>query len=516
MQMKEADGESVYVQSRVTKVMHVTYDVSSGRDTIRAIYVFCGGEYTAPPPPLPNPDSAEFNTVYFDFIKKTGFFSETELKTIQPLQSKRKVVFFINDRINLDDTIQEIKRKIIKYTTDSSEDELPLTSHTLYLFGQFASDVTTQEVYNQMSRNGREAITEPILLNYISNIAGAGMAMGKSVGKNHIYSYSDIKELRIENVKQRASSQESGMTCMVSSPLGHAFQDGGATYIFAANPFTNAPLIPGISDKTLKDDSGRMLMEYGLPVYNTIYMCSYADVVTVIKEMVEKRAYSDSSDDESGGSSDSSSSSSSSSSSRSSSGDVDDVDDVAISNALLRVKQIYFPFLKRFEYSGAYLHDVLDSNLVDQLDEMRSNERNPDSAENVASKHVNFFYNVYDNRLKSIANPSGAAASFTYLDKGITFLRAIFKPVTMDRKFPVDAVFKTLCSSEAIPFIKMRYSGEAGNGVFKLHAPHVNKYGNRVPAISLGDFNKINRMCKSRQRNDCVSLYIGSAATAIQ
>jgi hypothetical protein len=507
MQTKETDGESVYVQSRVTKVMHMTYDVSSGRDIIRAIYVFCGSEYAAPPPPPPNPDSVESNTAYFEFIKKTGFFSETELKNIQALQSKRKVVVFINDRINLDDTIQEIKRKIVKYTTESSEDDLPLTSHTLYLFGQFASDVTTQEAYNQMSRNGRDAITEPILLNYISNIAGAGMELGNSVGKNHIYSYSDIKELRIENIKQRASNPESGMTCMVSSPLGHAFQDGGAPYIFAANPFTNAPSIPGISDKTLKDDTGRMLMEYGLPVYNTIYMCSYDDVVSVVKEMVEKRTYSDSSDDESGGSSSSSSSNSSS--------DNDDVDDVAISNALLRAKQIYFPFLKRFEYSGAYLHDVPDSNLVDQLDEMRSNERNPDSAENVASKHVNFFYDVYDNRLKSIANPSGAAASFTYLDKGIAFLRTIFKPVTMDRKFPVDAVFKTLCSSEAIPFIKMRYSGEAGNGVFKLHAPHVNKYGNRVPAISLGDFNKINRMCKSRQRIDCVSLYIGAAASAI-
>ena len=176
---------------------------------------------------------------------------------------------------------------------------------------------------------------------------------------------------------------------------------------------------------------------------------------------------------------------------------------------------MYFPFLKRFEYSGEYLRDVPDSKLVDQLNEARKDEVNPDSAENVVSKHVNFFYSVYDNRLKSIANPSGASASFTYLARGISFLRAIFRPVTMDRKFPVDAVFKTLCSSEAIPFIKMRYSGEGGNGVFKLHAPHVNKYGNRVPAISLGDFNKINRMCKSRQRIDCVSLYIGSAATAI-
>ena len=520
---RDVEGLAIYENTRVVKVVHSTYArysnmvnmprtaaaADAGRqDIIHNIYVFCGNDAIYKKAPT------ESDEAYFDFIKRTGFFSESELAVLANLPSKRTTIVLVADRINMDDTIYEIKCKILKNITKDQiqpDSDHPLTSATMYLFARFTKDLTTQSVYNHLSNNGRTAITNPVFINYISNIDGAKLSFDDDdddhgdIGKNHIYSYNDIKKIKIVNNSN--SNAESlflngEMTCSVITALGHSFQDADKEYVFSANPFINSPFISGISDKTFKDESGQMLMNYGLPLYNTLYMCSYSDVCATIEDLYEEEQQQERNPDEVGGDDEDD-------------GDEDDKLRVMKHNALVQMKQVYFPFLKSIERTALSSGPEEFVQLTDRLKELYTAETDTTSPKGIAIKHVNFLYNVYDGRIKTISNLGGASSQFTYLSTGVSYLSMIFKPITMERKFPVDAIFKTLCSSEAIPFIKMRYSGKVGDSVFKLHAPHVNKYGNRVPMITMGDFNKINRMCKSRQRIDCISLYFGEAASAV-
>ena len=75
---------------------------------------------------------------------------------------------------------------------------------------------------------------------------------------------------------------------------------------------------------------------------------------------------------------------------------------------------------------------------------------------------------VYDRSDVSVSNPEGQASTFTYLEKGISTLCAIFSPVKLSRHIPLETVFKFLCSSDEIPFIRLRHDGVNRDSVFKL------------------------------------------------
>ena len=496
----------VYEKCRVIKVGHLTYgneiektedthDASIGsikKDAFHAIYVFCGSDYQPPPSDL-NEES------YFQFIKKTGFFSKGELASISEIPSKRTQVIFINDRINLDDTIQEIKRKILKHlvkTQIENDDDYPISIPTMCLFTRIVKDLTPQRIYNELSHKGKSLITDAVLANYITNVDGMELPVDDDNvvdSKSRVYSYTDIKKLTISKEPIYLKGE---MACAVFTPLGHSYSDFDKRYLFSANPFTNPPRMYGISDKTMKDESNVMLMEYGLPLYNMLYMCSYGDVISSVSDMYDNAEENGTADSET---------------------DLDiefQSTQTMKENAIIFIKQTYFPFLKKLDIENrSATIDNFDT-LKSLLTQLYEKEILPESKENIASKHINFFYNVYDSRKKTITNIEGTSSNFKYLSTGISYLHLVFKPIVIDRLFPVEAVFKTLCSSKSIPFIKMRYAGRVGDSIFKMHAPHINKYGNRVPKMSIGEFNRINRLCKSRQKNDCVSLYFSSSSTS--
>ena len=454
--MNEKESHDIYEGSRITKVVHSKKDTAS-------VYVFCGSQY--PTANVPTDDDA-----YFEFIKKTGFFSQSELSALQSLPSKRTQIVLVNDRINMDDTIYQIKLKILKHVSIGEDSETyPLTTRTIYLYSKFTKDLTLQRVFNELSHGNKTSITVPIMINYLSNIYGAQLVDMNRVGSNHIFSYNDLKKLEIFSGSESKNLYLNGeTTCTVSVPLGYSYHPNvnkASTWAFSADPFVSCPFLPmSDSDTTFKNESRKMLMEYGLPLHNTLYMCSYKDVDSMVDNEKSKQ----------------------------------------------RNKNGYFPFLKEFEQEHNYNEQIVKQALLQEVSKEKQ-----EIDDSVVLKNVNFFYDVYDRRVKTISNLEGVSSNFSYLSTGVSSLNIVFTPIILDRALPVDAIFKTLCSSEAIPFIKIRYSGKAGDSVFKLHAPNVNKYGNRVPKITLGDFNRIDRLCKSRQRIDCISLYFQEAATAI-
>lgn len=236
--MNEKESHDIYEGSRITKVVHSKSDNTSSM----CVYVFCGSQY--PAANVPNDD----DTSYFEFIKKTGFFSEAELSTLQSLPSKRTQIVLVNDRINMDDTIYQIKLKILKHVSEhTTTDTLyPLTTRTMYVYSKFTKDLTVQRVFNEMSHGNKFAITQPIMINYLSNVYGAELVDMDRVGSNHIFSYNDIKKLEIRSGSGGSESKNLYLngetTCTVSVPLGYSYHPNinkASAWAFSRRPVCN-------------------------------------------------------------------------------------------------------------------------------------------------------------------------------------------------------------------------------------------------------------------------------------
>jgi hypothetical protein len=172
--------------------------------------------------------------------------------------------------------------------------------------------------------------------------------------------------------------------------------------------------------------------------------------------------------------------------------------------------QTYFPLYAQLEQdisrtrgSETISHDNRLIGRADIMDEGFTNQCN----------NVNLFYDIYDQSDAdvSVSNPQGQSELFSYLSKGISSVCVIFTPLKLSRQLPLETIFKFLCSSDKIPFIRLRHGGVNRDAVFKLHAPQVNRYGNRVPVLSKATFNTINNdlCCKTLKSGvACVSLYI--------
>ena len=182
MNGKESDSHAIYEQSRITKVVHTKSDNASAA----CVYVFCGSQY--PSESIPQNDDAS----YFEFIKSTKFFSDAELLALDKLVSKRNQIVLVNDRLNMDDTIYQIKLRILKSVNHNrpseSEPDYPLTTQTMYLYSKFTKDLTLQRMFNELSHENKTAITGPVMLNYLSNIYGAELVDMTRIGSNHIFS----------------------------------------------------------------------------------------------------------------------------------------------------------------------------------------------------------------------------------------------------------------------------------------------------------------------------------------
>ena len=449
-----------YAKSRVFKIIHINKD-----DVIKKIYVFCG---VACPDVDALTQHAESMTAddNMSAIEKTRLFSSDEISTLRRQSITMKMIIFVKERINLDDTIHTVKRKVLTAirVSNPSPDSEPLSVLNLYLVGRKVKQMDTQTAYNLMSRDNRDQITAAVFENFISNIEYPNNELNVEKLKS-FYSYDDIRALRLEEKEN----------LFVNVALGHSFKpfkrqevrnnESTPPYVFSVNPFIGASHVPQITDENFKNEDNVMLMDYGLfsDNANTLYLYTLEDVETFYEDDSRKKS---------------------------------------VNNA----KQTYFPFYVQTK-KEMRIGDEPSQHVIGDMGAKDIEDRDFTTK----CKNVNVFYDIYDQSDVSVSNPEGQASTFTYLKKGIYTVCAIFSPVKLSRHIPLETVFKFLCSSDKIPFIRLRHDGVNRDSVFKLHAPQMNRYGNRVPVLSKAKFNTINNdlCCKTLKSGvACVSLYL--------
>ena len=514
----------LYKEVKTFKVSHLA------GDAILKIYVFCGRGYE---------DRAEifenaFKPTFFngsstataaaataptlsrdDPIVKSmlPFFSMHELENIA--RDNIDVAFICEHRIHLDDSIETIKRKILRVLrshpsssdADSDQSNNDLSTSEMYLFGKrCVPHFTTQMAHDALSRSGKDVITKVKMDNFVSNIdninsPGVGLSAFKedchrkynsgssvlnaaehdmlddddeavdypdsdvSVAEHfdkdeRVYTFNDVRDLNLERKMQ-----------IMNVCIGHEFVEDKSVHSFSINPFTRSTSYdPALLQASVVavDNNSLLLMDCGLLLFNTIFLCTALDVLDF-------------------------------------SASVDHKNDKTGVYAL----HIYFPRLvKRMNASlsgsGVSLEAYKGSDLTSALAENVRADLN-DKAFDQDCANINFFYDVYDNRVTSVTNPSGEARTFSYVEQGIRSLCAAI-PAKRATPFPIDTIFKIVCTTSELLFVKLNYARR--DNMFKTHAPRINKYGNRVPFFDSSKFGHVNNdLCK---RANCVSLFFSN------
>ena len=112
-----------------------------------------------------------FENYEFEIIKKYGIVYEN-----------------VNNNIYPDDTIETIKKKFINIEKSSSIDEL-------YLFSNVKESFNSENIYKNLTQNGKLQLTKNILTEYLLNITNFDI---KTLPVQSIYTYDDILSLNLE------------------------------------------------------------------------------------------------------------------------------------------------------------------------------------------------------------------------------------------------------------------------------------------------------------------------------
>jgi len=220
---------------------------------INTIYVFIGKKITK----IGN-DTDLFETIFTE--------EENEIITKNKIQ-----VVFSEQQIHPDDTIGVIKLKILNEIKDkASLDEI-------YLFCQKIETLNSVNIYQSLTQNKKQPLTQVRLNQFISNIIGDKKTkkIEPSVKKG-TYDYDDILEMNLD-----------GKRYLINKALGMKYFIVENEYPFVSNPYDVTEydsFFEKFSRKTLSTLNSNLLLNTGDIYNNNIFLCLAKDVLEHLSE----------------------------------------------------------------------------------------------------------------------------------------------------------------------------------------------------------------------------------------
>lgn len=218
-------------------------------------------------------DINEYNNKYSDgkvFIKSSIFnyfdsiFNDLDKKYINDFDIK---IHFIDDNILLDDTIQNIKFKFIKYYKNIK----PISFEELYLYSQTINKYDPVFIYNLLSNHNTIKITEENLKIHLLNINEQNYIYNKLKNDSSIYTYDDFDNIDLDNIH-------------IFKPLGITLYTK-INNLYLTNPFLYNNYYNSIIKNTSDTNNNSLLFEHNIN-NDTIYICLYEDVYSYLKKNI--------------------------------------------------------------------------------------------------------------------------------------------------------------------------------------------------------------------------------------
>ena len=187
-----------------------------------------------------------------------GLFSEVETKDIL---DKNINVEFVSEYIHIDDTIETIKKKLMKNTP------INVSFGEIYFFIKKLEKIKSESIYQTITQNESLELTRARLTQFLLNID----RIVPNIAVKEIYDYEDIKSLDLDN-----------KTFLVSKSVGQKFVSVETSYPYTVNPYNATeydPFLEKNADNITTTTNKNLLMDTKNINNNTIFFCTATEVL---------------------------------------------------------------------------------------------------------------------------------------------------------------------------------------------------------------------------------------------
>jgi hypothetical protein len=337
-------------------------------------------------------------------------------------------VRFISESIHLDDTIEIIKKKLLFHLMD-----LNISFDELYFFIGQREQFKATTIYKNLTQNEKLELTKERLIQFLRNVADFDVTL---IPDKETYSYDDILALNLEQAE-----------FTLFKPLGQKFVSVKDDYPYTVNPYSAEfydKFLEKFADKMITTTDKNILMEQGLILKNTIYLCVAEDILTFVQDH----------------------------------------------NPLLDISstlKIYFPYL--------YRKDIVSlDQLIERKQELLGDTKNiltTTFEKNI--ENINLFYDIYHDRKEDM----------NFKDVGIKSLNLVIHQTTPIH-LPLANVFKLIHATQDVPFIKMNLS-KRQEKIYRFYADKIATNGKKIPYLDKGTIFKWD---KEMSRGKSVTVFI--------
>lgn len=315
-------------------------------------------------------------------------------------------IIYTSQQIHPDDSIRVIKNKIIHAIGENM-----VSYNEIYMYISIAKEFDVLELYQTITQDDKIDFTKEHVIQLLRNMDYDENVI-REIENNpkQTYFYDDFVEY-INPEKKR-----------IHIPLGQKFSKRHDP-LFSANPYDYQPGIFSSSSKNyLSISDNLLLLNYGTPIDNIIYVCLAEDV---LDHCIQKNQ-----------------------------------------NELSMIKT-YFPLL-------------LEENEIDNMDALvKSKQTIIKQSKNRISKDaftlyksIDFFYDIFKQRKSDLA----------YSERGITYY-SLWMKTNLNTRLPLEIVFKNIHATKTVPFIKYN-PGQMRENVYRLYSEKISRNGKKIPVMS--------------------------------
>ena len=233
----------------------------NNNNTFNEVYLFIKNKYIVSKSNLPSIDElnsnyANYNSFIYSEIYENHFNNDFNHYDLMYLKTYNTKLIFIDDIIYIDDTIETIKLKFIKHYNNKVNEDKKICFEELYFYCLTQSKLNKMELFNNITNNNKNDLTQEYLVNYLININEKKEIL-ESLEKKELYTYEDIDNIRIHNVKEFISIGQS-----LLKPVPN----------FIVNPYDYSNASSKSLGSIITTNNSNMVFDYNI-YNNTIYVC---------------------------------------------------------------------------------------------------------------------------------------------------------------------------------------------------------------------------------------------------
>jgi hypothetical protein len=342
-------------------------------------------------------------------------------------------IYYIDENIYLDDTIETIKFKLLKYYNERNgfDETKKICFEELYLYGLTNTNFNSVEIYNLLSNNNTNKITQENFNNFLLNTNEQIYIRNKILERNDnkekdIYDFDDIDSIDLDEINILISVGQH-----LNTKIPH---------ICLTNPFevnTYEVYMKSVINTSLTTNNNELLFESRL-INRTLYVCILDDLMAYI------HANSLKFEEE------------------------------------LTIK-LYFPLISISKINSYTEFIKVKKNYIKKSNEFIDSKNFINK-----NKLLNLFNKVNNSSTKSSESSESSESTkfpdLEYINKGIKYINFNIHS-NINSNLSLESIFKVLNSTINIPLIKHN-PGKRIENIYRLYCDKLSKGNKKIPFLS--------------------------------